>query len=65
MYGGYGGMAKANTRQAEKRRLPRDDASLYPLDPETAIRAIMEAGPHPKELIVATVPVVWTGSGEE
>jgi hypothetical protein len=27
----------------------RDDASLHPLDPEAAIRTIMEAGPHPKE----------------
>jgi hypothetical protein len=41
-------MPKTKKRQAEKRRSSRDDASLYPLDPETAIRAIMDAGPHPK-----------------
>jgi hypothetical protein len=34
---------------SSKRAKRRDNASLYPLDPETAIRAIMEAGPHPKD----------------
>jgi hypothetical protein len=44
-------MTKAKKRQpkASKTERRRDDASLYPLDPETAIRAILEAGPHPKE----------------
>jgi hypothetical protein len=38
-------------RQERKRPEPsknRDDASLYPLDLETAIKAIMETGPHPR-----------------
>lgn len=38
---------KGTARKPAKRR--DDDASLYPLDPETAIRAIMAAGPHPKK----------------
>ena len=42
----------AQTRQ--KRKKPnlakgRNDASLYPLDPETAIRAILETGAHPPQ----------------
>jgi hypothetical protein len=44
-------MQKAPKRRPKAKQLTqrRDDASLYPLDPETAIRAILEAGPHPKE----------------
>jgi hypothetical protein len=40
---------KRQTRKRPKSTKRGDDASLYPLDPETAIRAIMDAGPHPKE----------------
>jgi hypothetical protein len=39
-------------RQKQKKPKPPmnlGDASLYPLDPETAIRAILETGPHPKD----------------
>jgi len=32
----------------KKEKPPRGSASLYPLDPETAIRAIMETGPYSK-----------------
>lgn len=44
-------MARARQRnnKTEPAESGRDDASLYPLDPETAIKAIMEAGPHPKQ----------------
>jgi hypothetical protein len=44
-------MKKAQKQQAKAQKpvRQRDDASLYPLDPETAIRAILEAGPHPKD----------------
>jgi hypothetical protein len=38
--------AKPRARATPKKR---DTASLYPLDPETAIQAIMNAGPHPKD----------------
>jgi hypothetical protein len=31
----------------------RDDASLYPLDPEMAIKAILETGPHPRNDTIA------------
>lgn len=44
------GHAKGQKRRPKARESAqsRDNASLYPLDPETAIRAIMEAGPNPK-----------------
>jgi len=43
-------MMMAQKRQAKTQPARQhDDASLYPLDPETAIGAILEAGPHPKK----------------
>jgi len=53
------------SQHATSRKASTAARRCFTLDPETAIRAIMEAGPHPKELSVATVPVVWTASGEE
>jgi hypothetical protein len=41
------GRQKRAVKSAKRR--DGNDASLYPLDPETAIRAIMDAGPHPKD----------------
>jgi hypothetical protein len=40
---------KRQTRKRPKSTKRGDNASLYPLDPELAIRAIMKAGPHPRE----------------
>lgn len=39
-------------REAKKRQKMAKTTgatSLYPLDPETAIKAILETGPHPKD----------------
>lgn len=35
-------------RSTQKAASRHEDASLYPLDPEDAIKAILDAGPHPK-----------------
>jgi hypothetical protein len=46
------GMSMAPKRRQPneaKRMMDGNDASLYPLDAETAIKAIMDAGPHPRE----------------
>jgi hypothetical protein len=40
---------KKQRHYAKPERRIADDASLYPLDLEDAIRAILEAGPHPKD----------------
>jgi hypothetical protein len=41
-------MKRKIKKTAARRSKSGGDANLYPLDPETAIRAIMDAGPHPK-----------------